>query len=110
MHLHDNLQVCLYALDSRYPIHTLDLNERFIKMGTAKKEEWTARGLIAFLNADAPGLLQKPAHLYIDETRCEIFMPEYSQEKPILCIHCRGKMPHRQVRIMQEATILSRTV
>jgi hypothetical protein len=93
MRLDDKLQVCLLSLASRYPVHTMDFNEGVITIPGIETRGWTALEMIEALDFYAPQLLQAPAFLVIDECNCEIFLPIYSQDRPAIHIHCRGKIP-----------------
>lgn len=93
MYLNDNLQICLLAVHNRYPHHTIDLDNEIITMRNIEAEGWTAQELVAFFSEYAPRLLQAPAHLHINGSRCELYLPLQSNEKPAFSIHCRGKVP-----------------
>jgi hypothetical protein len=96
MYLNDNLQICLLAVEGRYPKHTIDLDYEVMTMPDVDLTGWTAQELIRFLDATAPHLLQTPAHLNIDECNCEIYLPTLSEKQPAFHIHCRGKIPDQR--------------
>jgi hypothetical protein len=93
MRLNDALQICLLSLASRYPVHTLDLDNELIKIPGTETRRWTAYEMIGMLSFYAPQLLEAPACLVIDACCCEIFLPLYSEERPAIHVHCRGKIP-----------------
>jgi hypothetical protein len=93
MRLNDILRICLLSLASRYPIHTVDFDDNVIDLPEIETRGWTAQEMIAFLDSCAPELLQAPALLLVDESNCEIFLPMYSEDRPAMHIHCRGKIP-----------------
>jgi hypothetical protein len=93
MRLNDILQICLLSLTSRYPVHTIDFDDKVIEIPGIDTKGWTAQEMIEFLDAYAPLLLQAPAYMLVDESNCEIFLPMYSEDRPAIHIHCRGKIP-----------------
>ncbi len=99
MRLNDILQICLLSLTSRYPVHTVDFDDNVIEIPGIDTKGWTAQEMIEFLDAYAPPLLQAPAYMLVDESNCEIFLPMYSEDRPAIHIHCRGKIPtpHRHL-------------
>jgi hypothetical protein len=99
MRLNDILQICLLSLTSRYPIHTVDFDDKVIEIAGIDAKGWTAQEMIEFLDCYAPPLLQAPAYMLVDECNAEIFLPTYSEDRPAIHIHCRGKIPtpHRHL-------------
>lgn len=93
MRLNDILRICLLSLANRYPVHTIDFDDSVIALPELETRGWTAQEMLEFLDAYAPHLLQAPACLLVDECNCEIFLPLYSEDKPAIHIHCRGKIP-----------------
>ncbi len=93
MYLNDTLQICLLSLTSRYPIHTVDFADGVITLPGIETKGWMAQEMIEFLDSYEPRLLQVPAFLLVDECNCEIFLPTYSEDRPAIHIHCRGKIP-----------------
>jgi hypothetical protein len=112
MHLNDILRVCLLSLTSRYPIHTVDFDDHVIEIPGVDTKGWTAQEMIEFLDSYAPLLLQAPASLLVDECNCEIFLPMYSEDRPAIHVHCRGKIPapHRHLAEMSKKMLPSRLV
>ena len=93
MHLNDILRICLLSLANRYPIHTVDFDDNVIALPEIETRGWTAQEMIEFLDCCAPHLLQTPASLLVDECNCVIFLPMYSEDRPAIHIHCRGRIP-----------------
>jgi hypothetical protein len=93
MHLNDTLRICLLSLTSRYPIHTVDFDEKVLVLPEIDTRGWTAQEMIEFLDSYAPQLLQASASLLVDECNAEIFLPVYSEDRPAIHVHCRGKIP-----------------
>jgi hypothetical protein len=102
MYLHDNLQICLLALASRYPDHIIDINEAVLGRQTFEAQGWTADEIIELFENQAPHLLHKKARMMIDQCRCAIHLPEYSEELPAFLLHCRGKLPPHRGESMRE--------
>jgi hypothetical protein len=102
MYLHDSLQICLLALASRYPDHIIDINEAVLGRQMFGCQGWTADEVIALFKDQAPHLLHKKARMMIDQCRCVIHLPEYSEEQPAFWLHCRGKLPPRHREDMRE--------
>lgn len=99
MHLNDILRICLLSLANRYPVHTVDFDDNVIALPEIETRGWSAQEMIEFLDSCAPHLLQTPASLLVDECNCAIFLPMYSEDRPAIHIHCRGKIPtpHRHL-------------
>ncbi len=93
MRLDDILRICLLSLASRYPIHTIDLDDQVIALPEIETRGWTAQEMVEFLDSYAPHLLQAPALMIVDECNCAIFLPLHSEDRPAIHIHCRGKIP-----------------
>jgi hypothetical protein len=93
MQLNDSLQVCLLAVDSRYPEHVVDINEAVLGPQSRGAEGWTSQEVIEMLEDAAPELLQAMAQLVIDTQKTEIYLIEHSEEIPAILVHCRGRLP-----------------
>ena len=106
MRLNDTLQVCLLALASRYPEHTLDINETVLGPQRLGAEGWTSEGIIDLFEKTRPELLHILAFLVIDIQRSEIYLPQYTERTPALLIHCRGKIPCCQGTILTRQKML----
>lgn len=109
MQLKDTLQVCLLALASRYPEHTLDINETVLGSQTLGAEGWTSEGIIDLFERTRPALLRMMACLVIDIQRSEIYLPKYTERVPALLIHCRGKIPGCKGTVLARQKMLVRT-
>ncbi|MBE3561417.1 MAG: hypothetical protein IMW89_19675 [Ktedonobacteraceae bacterium] len=113
MQLHDRLRVCLLAIASRYPNHTLDLNESLLGVQPLGAEGWLATDVIEFLEQSSPALLQEMASLVIDPQKSELYLLNYSQQEPAIIVHCRGRIPcckgnmhlRQQARVQETAAI-----
>src|SRR5437588_10060414 len=96
MQLNDILQMCLLALDSRYPRHRVDINEAVLEIYDVETQKWiemrgwTAHEIIAILKKAAPALLRSPAYLLIDASNSAIYLPEYSRKEPAFHFRCCG--------------------
>jgi len=66
MHLYDTLQVCLLALESRFPYHLVKINEVMFGARGLRAEGHTSQSLIKLLEQAQPELLQASAYLIID--------------------------------------------
>ncbi|GLV59695.1 hypothetical protein KDH_65210 [Dictyobacter sp. S3.2.2.5] len=93
MHLYDTLQICLYALENRYPNHIVDINADIIESQGLPLAGWKAPEVVEILSMFAPQWLQTDAVLIIDYDECAIYLPDVSQQKPLCTIHCHGKIP-----------------
>ena len=93
MQINDNLSICLRALETRYPIHFVDINEALLGPQSFAAAGWTSPTIIAQLEKAAPELLQARARLVIDAQKSEIYLLERSEQLPALIIHCRGNLP-----------------
>lgn len=96
MQLDDILQICLLALDSRYPRHRVDINEAVLEIYDVETQKWieirgwTADEIIATLKKAAPALLTSPAYLLVDASNSAIYLPEYSRKEPAFYLRCCG--------------------
>ena len=91
MQLNECLSICLVALASRYPRHTVVDPDGWI-LGP-HHTRWTALGLIDHLRIRRPDLLEAQARLILDGQQCAIYLLDVSLERPALQIHCRGRVP-----------------
>ncbi|HLZ58528.1 MAG TPA: hypothetical protein VKR06_16440 [Ktedonosporobacter sp.] len=110
MQIDDSLHICLRALESRYPIHVVDINEVVLGPQGFAAAGWTSPDIIAQLEQAAPALLQAQARLVVDPQKSEIYLLEHSEHEPALIIHCRGKLPDFQVITKDSAVGESDTV
>jgi len=106
MYLHDNLQVCLYALESRYPNHIVDISPGIIESRGVSLTGWRAPEVVNMLARTVPQLLEAPAEMIIDYGACAIYLPDISATMPLCTIHCLGKvqpyMSHSENRSQQK--------
>jgi len=93
MYLHARLRICLLALESRYPEHTLQLNEQILGYLGFCSESWRTQEMLELLEDAAPDLLQEHAHLVIDEQRSEIYLVNRAEHIAALWLHCQGRIP-----------------
>lgn len=93
MQLNENLQNCLFALVSRYPRHSVDINEAVLGPQQLGARGWYIPDLIKLFKSTYPALLQDSARLVIDGQRCELYLVNQSEKGPALWIHCRGRIP-----------------
>lgn len=94
MHLSDNLQICLLALESRYPDHSIDFTPQSMNLPPSIiPRGWRVSEVIELLEAESPQLLQSPAILHIDPDRCMIYLSTDGEGEPTFTVHCQGKLP-----------------
>jgi len=94
MQLEDKLNICLRALESRYPDHVVDINQDILAIADESSMGWSASELIIYLEQSTT--LDSMARLVIDPQCSEIYLIELSESVPALLIHCRGKMPEHE--------------
>jgi hypothetical protein len=98
MCLNDSLQICLLALDSRFPRHRVDINKAALEIYDVERctwlemRGWMVREIIATLAQAAPALLRSPALLLLEGCNSAIYLPEYSRMEPAFYLHCPGIM------------------
>ncbi len=90
MVLNENLQICLLALASRYPVHSIEVKDVAFEVRWMHVKEWNALKLLVWLQGAAPELLQTPARMEIGIQKSELYLLE--QELPSLIIHCQGNV------------------
>lgn len=93
MYLNDILRVCLLALESRYPVHSLNVHASLLKTFAGEREGWSAEEIMRWLEEVDPALLEQPAILHIDASTSAIFVPTYLQQEPAFYLHCQGHIP-----------------
>jgi hypothetical protein len=94
MQLEDKLNICLLALESRYPDHVVDINQDILAIADNNIAGWSAGELIAYLEQNT--ILESMARLVIDCQCSEIYLIEQSESVPAIFIHCRGKIPEHE--------------
>lgn len=103
MYLNDTLQVCLLALDSRYPRYKLDINVAVLQIYDVEKQiwikthGWKVHSIIRTLEKVAPTLLRSPAYLLMDACNRAIYLPEYSLREPAFHVDCCGPILRRRL-------------
>ncbi len=90
--LNESLQICLLALASRYPVHSIEVRDAAFETQGTRAKAWDALKLLVWLQGAAPELLQAPARMEIGIQKSEIYLLEHSQELPALTIHCQGNV------------------
>jgi hypothetical protein len=105
MTLHETLQICLLALDVRYPEATIDINEDVLGPQADSPDGWSALELLDLLQVSAPDLLRARACLRIDDQESNIYLEEYADHVPAFFIHCRGKLPLHRKHIPAEMVL-----
>lgn len=93
MYLYDKLQICLYALENRYPNHIVDINADLVKSKEIPLAGWKVPEIVEILLMIAPHLLQADAIMVLDYDECAIYLPAISERTPLCTIHCHGKIP-----------------
>lgn len=96
MQLNENVQICLLALASRHPEHTVDVNEAVLGPQSLGAEGWTAEDLLELFQNTNPELLQAPARLVLNQQECSIYLVNRCENIPALHLHCRGNIPTPQ--------------
>jgi hypothetical protein len=103
MFLHDNLRICLLALASRYPTNLIESNGAILSDHTFCPGCRTALDTLKWLQRADPALLEERATLIINAQKCEIFLPNYNEQRPAYWIHCRGRLPqHSEKRYAEK--------
>lgn len=103
MSLDETLQICLLALENRYPGCVIEPNKAVLPELALPGEAVTPSQMLAFLQANALHLLQVPARLIIDDQKSEISLPEISEERPAFWLYCGGRSPHQHTKGWQIA-------
>ena len=96
MRLNETLQICLLALVSRHPEHTLDINEDILGRQSLGTDGWKASDLLDLLQRTQPEILQAKALLVLEQQECSMYLLSRSEETPALCIHGQGELPPYQ--------------
>ena len=91
LQLTEKLQICLLALASRFPHHSITINEAILGPQTLGAEGWKAVDLIELLEKTSPQLLQTKARLEVNSQRKGIYLQERSEEVPAFWVYC-GEM------------------
>lgn len=97
MRLNENLQICLLATASRYPMSTMDINEEVIGSQCPRTGECTPSDLLELLQSTTPQMLSAPAQLVVDAQESAIYLVEQSQQVPTFWIHCRERTQEEEI-------------
>ncbi len=97
MKLHENLQICLLAIASRYPESTLDINEEVLGPQSFQTKKCTPSDLLELLQSHAPQLLHAPAQLVVDAQEGAIYLVEQSQQTPAFWLRYRERTQEEEI-------------
>lgn len=97
MKLHENLQICLLAIASRYPESMLEINEEVLLPQSLQTQRCTPVELMKRLHSYAPQLLQAPAQLVVDAQERSIYLVEQSQHTPAFWLRYREWTPEEEL-------------
>jgi hypothetical protein len=98
MELHEILNICLLALESRRPTCVIEVNEAQLGRPGCWGEACAPGEMLKVLQRQAPRLLQAPARLVIDEAQSAIYLGECSEEEPAFWVYCGGCTPAQRAR------------
>ncbi len=93
MELHEICNLCLLALESRYPNCVLEMNGRLLGRSGCWEKACTPGEISTRLRLYAPHILRSPALLVIDSAQSEIYLVEESEEEPAFRVYCGGRTP-----------------
>ena len=96
MQLNESMQICLLALSSRHPEHTLAINEDLLGRQSLGTDGWKALDILELLQRTQPEILQAKALLVLDQQEGSMYLVNQSEETPALCIRWQGKLPPYQ--------------
>ena len=85
--LHESLQFCLLALESRCPRHIVDINEEVLGPQSLGAEGWAASDLIELFQNTDPPLLQERALAEVSARRKGIYILERSEQTPAFWVY-----------------------
>jgi hypothetical protein len=88
MKLHENLQLCLLALASRFPDDIVEVDEAILDLHIYAPDGLTPLDMIGVLHRTNPQLLQTEACLVMNAEESSIYLPDRSERMPAFCIHC----------------------
>ncbi len=88
LQLTEQLQLCLLALESRYPYYVVDMNEEVLGPQGLGAEGWHAFDLIELFHSTAPQLLHEQGRLVVNAQCKGIYLINRSEDTPALRIHC----------------------
>jgi hypothetical protein len=98
MELHERLNLCLLALESRHPTCVVEVNETLLGHPGSWGEACVPTEMREALRLRAPHLLLAPARLVIDPVQSAIYLIERSEEEPAFWVYCGGCTPAQRAR------------
>ncbi len=97
------LQICLLALESRYPGCVVEANEAVLPELAHTGEPLTPTQMLDLLQVSAPHLLQAQARLIVDDQKSEIYLLTIPEEQPAFRLYCGGRSPYQREKRWQKA-------
>ena len=99
MKLHENLQLCLLALASRFPDDIVEVDEATLKLHISAPNGLTPQDMIEVLYRTNPLLLQTEACLVMNAQESTIYLLDCSERMPAFWIHCPASVSsHEGIR------------
>ena len=98
MELHELLNICLLALESRHPACVVEVNETLLGGPDWWGEASGPGEMREVLRQRAPHLLLAPARLVVDAAQSAIYLVERSEEEPAFWVYCGGCTPAQRAR------------
>lgn len=98
MKLHETLNICLLALESRYPECVVEVNESLPGNPGYWGEACLPDEMLEVLRLRDPDLLETPAHLVIEPEQSAIYLVDRSEVEPAFWIYCGGCTPAQRAR------------
>lgn len=109
MMLNEPLEICLLALNCRYPESVVEINREMLDNLADQIEICSPTDFLVFLENNAPHLLNASACLIINGQKSELYLLERSEEVPAFRIYLGGVSPaQRSKQIFDVRTMLSR--
>ena len=107
MELHEILNICLLALESRYPGCVIEMNGCLLGHSSSWEEARAPGEISKRLHLHAPQLLLAPALLVINSAKSAIYIIEVSEEEPAFRVYCGGWTPvqHAGQQTSQQMTV-----
>lgn len=103
MRFDETLQICLLALENRYPDCVIEGNKAVLPELSLPDEAISSSQMLEFLQTGTPHLLQAPARMIVDEQKSEICLLAISEEQPAFRLYCGGCSPHQRAKQWQKA-------
>jgi hypothetical protein len=103
MRFDEMLQICLLALENRYPDCVIEGNKAVLSELALPDEAIASSQMFEFLQASAPHLLQAPARMIVDEQQSNIYLLAISEEQPAFRLYCEGCSSHQRAKQWQKA-------